>query len=304
VKTLKRNNSGKEKRSRERWREWEDNYLRKNYGNKSNSSISRSIGRSKSAIIARAKILNLIDYKPEHWSEEETKMLYELYPDDKYTIDQVAEKLNKPRSAVVWQAYKRKIKRPERGHEWTKKEKDYLKKHYTTKTYKEIAKHLGLTENAVSHKVYRMGLKYRERGRPWTEEEKDFIRKNYKKIPTKEIAHHLNRTVNSIITVASPLGVTNSRPRPWSEDEKKYVKKHYGNIPIEEIAKTLNRTVTAVNAAALKLNLKKKRKKREAKIESQQPESNSVTDPVSSPVKDEPESTGNDSENTFSLQTK
>jgi hypothetical protein len=268
VKTLKRYKS-KKGIKRRRWREWEDNYLRKNYRHKKNSSISRSLSRSTSSIIARARVLKLIDYKPEQWTEEERNMLRELYPGNKYSIEQVAEKLNKSRSAVVWQAHKQRIKRPDRGHEWTKKEKDYLHKHFRTKTYKEIAEHLGLTESAVSHKVYRLGLKHQEKGRPWAEEEKEFIKQNYKKIPTKEIAHQLNRTVNSIITVVGKLGVSDRRPRPWSEDEKKYVKKNYGNMPLQEIAKTLNRTEVAVNAAAIKLKLKRKRKKREATPDSQ-----------------------------------
>jgi len=194
-----------------RWKEFDINYLRRNYPNKSVESIARSLKRSSASILGKVYQLKIYVPKPKRWSEDELNMLRKLWINKRYSIDEVAAKLNKTRQATHYQAWKMGLRRPQVWRFWKKEETAYLRRNYKVKTYREIAEHLGISTPAVFKKAIRIGLKLREAPRPWTEAEDEFIRQNYRKIPTKEIAQKLNRATDSIINRAGPLGISKGK---------------------------------------------------------------------------------------------
>src|SRR4030095_10790777 len=198
-----------------RWKQFEVNYVLNNSPQKPVDSIARTLKRSPLSVNNKARQLKIFVPKPKKWSEEELNLLKKLWIDKKYSIDEVAAKLNKPRAATHYQAWNMGLRRPEVWRFWTKEQISYLRKTYKKKTYTQIAKDLGMSRIAVFQKARRMGLKLRQTPRRWTQADDDYIRQNYRKIPTREIAQKLNRSLDAIINRAGPLGIS-----------RKKVKKH------------------------------------------------------------------------------
>ena len=123
-----------------RWTQFEVNYLLKNYSTKSVDSIARSLKRNKSSVENKARQLDIYVPKPKKWTEEQLKLLKELWTNEKYSIDDVAAKLNKTRPATHFQAWKMGLRRPQLWHFWTKEETKYLKKNFKKKPNEQKGK--------------------------------------------------------------------------------------------------------------------------------------------------------------------
>lgn len=231
-----------------KWEVWEDRFLKRHYHKKSNASLGRTLKRSVTAIRCRAVGLNLTNPNPKNWSEEEDKILRELYPNRSFSVDYIAKCVNRTTGAVNKRATRLKILR--KGHKWTKDEQQYFKKNWKSKSYKEIAQYLNISYDVVLYHSINLGLRKRSAGRPWTEKEKEFVRRNYNVIPRREIAAKLNRSMLVVSNLAGKLGLRNPPPRPWSEKDKNFLKKNYGILSPEKIAAKLGRTKNGVIYAA------------------------------------------------------
>lgn len=193
----------------QRWRQFDINYLLNNYSKKPFDSIARTLKRSTLSVASKARLLKLpIPPKPKKWTEDDLNLLRVLWNDKRYSIDEVAEKLNKTRPATHFQAWKMGLRRPQVWRFWTKEQVSYLLKNYKKKTYRKIAKDLGISVPSVNQKARRMGLKLRKSPRAWTAADDEYIRQNYRKIPTREIAEKLDRSLDAIINRAGPLGIS------------------------------------------------------------------------------------------------
>lgn len=87
---------------------------------------------------------------------------------------------------------------------WTKKEDDYIKKHYKNTDVSVLAKELKRTRNAVRIRAQKLGIKKRKH---WTNEEDIYVDKNYEYTPKEEMMKHLKRDWRSIKSRAEILGV-------------------------------------------------------------------------------------------------
>lgn len=210
--TVKAGALGLKSGSIRRWKQFDINYLLNNYANKPVDSIGRTLKRSPQSVATKIRQLKLpVPKKPKKWSEEDLDLLRKLWNDKKYSIDDVAAKLNKTRAATHFQAWKMGLRRPQVWRFWTKEEITYLRKNYKKKFYHEIAKDLGMTKYAILQKARRLGLRLKQSPRPWTAADDEYIRQNYRKIPTREIAEKLNRSLDGIINRAGPLGISRKK---------------------------------------------------------------------------------------------
>jgi len=195
------------------WTKNELNLLKKRYAEKGAKYVAKKTGHPFTSVIAKARQLNILVPAPKKWSDEDLKLLKELWTDKKYSIDEVAAKLGKTRAAAHYQAWHMGLRRPQVWKFWNKDEVSYLKKNYKKKTYEAIAKDLGMTRISVFQKARKMGLRLRGKPQPWTQEHDDYIRQNYKKIPTRDIAEKLGRSLDSVINRAGPLGISDRTRR-------------------------------------------------------------------------------------------
>lgn len=199
------------------WGHFEDSYLKRHYKqDRKNTVIAKILKRSVKAVINRAALLNLSNSKPGKWTQNELIKLRSLYLDKKYTIEQIAEELNRPANGVQLKAVRMGLTRSN-VHHWTKKEHNYLIKNKDRKNYKQIANDLGLHHYNVTWYARSIGLKKHYKGLNWTEEEKEFVRNNYNNIPIQQIAEKLGRSVNSIKLTASRIGVASKKQKIYSK---------------------------------------------------------------------------------------
>ena len=87
---------------------------------------------------------------------------------------------------------------------WTTKETEFLKKNYSSMSYKNISKILNKTEGAIRAKCFDLSLVKNDR---WSAEELSYLKHNYSILHTSEIANHLNRSTNSIKIKARKCGL-------------------------------------------------------------------------------------------------
>jgi len=177
-----------------KWSEWEIRYLKRNYRKKTARSIARTLKRSMDAIHIKAKHLHLIQPPAPAWTEEEKKLLIELFPNPNYSIAEIAQRLGRPEKGITKQARKLRLKRK---FFWTKEEHRFLARNYSRMTLREIARHLGKTERSVQHYANRHNFR-RQFQKTWTEQEIEYLKQYGGSKTAREIAQTLGRTVHSV----------------------------------------------------------------------------------------------------------
>ncbi len=95
-------------------------------------------------------------YGPWSWSEEEIKLLKELYPFGK--TGQIAERLGRPLTTVRQKAYDLGFKTKIYNF-WTKEQIKELKKDYANSTIAALAKHFKRSKGSIRIKAAQLGLK-------------------------------------------------------------------------------------------------------------------------------------------------
>ena len=165
----------------------------------------------------------------QRWTEEQISSLKKLYqntPKEELknifnrsmgSISQKAKELNLHRG-------NRKVGRPKTYQKWSPKDKEILKKSYSSKSKDELINLLNHPIGSIYEKAKKMGL-HRGNvkiGRPkitgtgfhkylkhsWTEKEVDFLLRNYGKMKNREIGEHLGISGKQVI------------------DKYNYIKKH------------------------------------------------------------------------------
>jgi hypothetical protein len=196
------------------WRLWEQRYLRLYYNKgRSPGRIARALRRSKSSVIAQARVLHLVGPKARPWTPHERELLRTLYPDRTVPLTVIAVRLNRSTVSIVNAATQMGLRRPHHDHVWTAEEHAYLLKHYKSKMFKEIAAHLGLSTDAVALHANRHGILRRAPTRHWSSGELEYVRQHYPTTTAKEIARVLGRTEKSVAGMAERMGVSKKVPR-------------------------------------------------------------------------------------------
>jgi hypothetical protein len=95
-------------------------------------------------------------YGPWSWTEEEIKLLKQLYPKGK--TKKVAEQLGRPFTAVRQKAYDLGIKTHTYNY-WTEEQLKQLRKLYSKTSIRDLAKRFKRSEGSVRIKAAQLGLK-------------------------------------------------------------------------------------------------------------------------------------------------
>ncbi len=141
------------------WADWEDEYLRKSWPDKSDEQIAKDLGRSATAVQVR-RYHTGIKVDPADWSAEEDAYILEHWKEQ--TNAEIAAALNRTPHAV----YKRGVslglqkRKPNvKGwRAWKPEDLNYLRENWGRASIGYLCKKLDRTEGAVLNKVQRLGL--------------------------------------------------------------------------------------------------------------------------------------------------
>lgn len=94
-----------------------------------------------------------------------------------------------------------------KGRPWTKREADYVRRHYATKSRAEMARRLGRSEAALKTYCTRFKL---VRVHRWPPADKRYVRENAHR-PATEVARELGRPLYAVYRMRDALGLTRKR---------------------------------------------------------------------------------------------
>lgn len=145
--------------AKRRWADWEDEYLRKNWPDKTDEQIAKDLGRSVTAVQVR-RYHTGIKVNPEEWSAEDDAYILEHWKDQ--TDAELAAALGRMPHAV----YKRGVslglqkRKPNvKGkRNWKAEDLNYLRDNWGRVSIGYLARKLDRTEAAILNKVQQLGL--------------------------------------------------------------------------------------------------------------------------------------------------
>ncbi len=115
---------------------------------------------------------------------------------------------------------------------WTKKEEDFLKKHYRKMSSEDLAKKFGVSPAAVRKKEKRLGLvrehprrkgekkTARPLSRKWTGKEEEYLREHYLKKTNAELAKEFKTTLKSVEKKLWRMGLKRRKGRKVDKDSE------------------------------------------------------------------------------------
>lgn len=183
------------------WTAVETDFLQKNYNTLTYKQIAQKLGKTRSAVLAKAWRLRLGADKL--WTAEEIDILKKYY--NQLSDEEVAKKLARRTPSAIWQkAHKLGLKK---DRYWTAEQIAILKKYYQTLPTAQIAAKLGnKTTAAIKGKAFLLGLK--KEGWFWAAEEITVLKKYYQTLPNKQIAQKLgHRSLMTVKAKARELGL-------------------------------------------------------------------------------------------------
>lgn len=140
-----------------KWTPAEVEYIKNSIGKLSWSEIGEQIGRSASAVQAKASAEGLTPRNV--WKEEEDEFLKENY------LTLGAEEVSKHLGRSLYAVHSR-VRLVGGGRdslgsrkEWSKEELDFLRENYHAMSVRELSEHLGRTEDAIYVRVQKIGIK-------------------------------------------------------------------------------------------------------------------------------------------------
>jgi len=243
-----------------KWSESEEQFIRDNYMEMSDSELADKLDRTKNAIRNRRnKELDL--KRPQshngkfnqgiHWNQEKVDFLKENYHD--MTGHQIAEKLNCSSNGVRDKASKLGLVK---NHNWTDYEILFINKvHHNGSnwTIQKIADYLDLTFDQVNNAIKTNDLSY-EKQRNFSEDELSFLKNNYEDLTDSEIAEKLDRDPSFITDKRLGLGL--EKTPFWSDEEVDFIKNNWEDLSDSEIAEELDRGWHGVRVKRRELGLK------------------------------------------------
>lgn len=244
-----------------KWSEKDEEFIRDNFTEMSDSELADKLDRSKNSIRnRRKKELGLTRPKCHsgkfnngiYWSDEKVKFLKNNYHD--MTKHEIAEKLDCSSGAVRDKASRLGLKK---NHHMTDQIILFIRKiHHSNSdwTIQEIADYLDLTFHQVHNAIRRHGLTHQEQ-RKWTEDEVEFLKSNYQDFTDSELAERLDRCVGVIRDKRLSLGL-NKTPF-YSDKERDFIKNNWEDLSDYEMADKLDRSVISVRQKRRGMGLKR-----------------------------------------------
>lgn len=186
------------------------------------------------------------------WTNEEVQVLTELYPNTKYSVDEIAKKLQRSTLSIHNKALLSHLTRGVKR--WKKGNDEFLKEKYQELGAERCADVLGYSSGRICVNAKRLGLT--KKLQYWTIEEIEKLKELCDThLTLLEISKQLNK---SILRVNNKLRLLNLKASWWSPNEIEYLKAHYNSHNVKEIGKVLNRTKSMVYRKSSELNITQK----------------------------------------------
>lgn len=251
------------------WSELEDAELIKRYEGEPAAAIAQALGRTPSAVYARAKLLGLSEGDP-FWSEWEDAQLRAGYAQG-VPVKQLSQLIGRPLIGTSCRASLLGLVHKNRPVGWSDAEcQRALELAHEGHQYHKIGEIMGAegytprTKYAMKAIFHQLGYS-RGWGRPWTAEEDDLLRKYYAEGRSlTPLRADLGRSRESIAHRCGELGLHGTHPNKngfrqgpdWTDAEEQYLRDHYATSKAKDIAAHLNRPLRAVYCRAFALGLK------------------------------------------------
>lgn len=214
-----------------------------------------------------------LDYQPRLWTLEEKSILRTYY--NHITNIELQAKLYEiksdyPRtiSSITNMANKLNLSKKINQSKWSVLELDYLKNHYSIKTYQELAKDLNRSVFSVANAFNRYFpelVKFRNKD-VFTYDEIQFLKDNKEK-SISSLANYLSRDKNTIVYQLKKLNIhTPSKYIRFTENEIQFLKDNQ-NKSCVYLAKKLNRDKKTILNKLRSLGIIKVKKPRLNKIQ-------------------------------------
>ena len=260
---------GLRRNSMRQWSELDDGELVLRYGNEATASIAGDLGRSCSAVYARAQYLDLTEPSPPEWTAWEDAQLRAGYA-EAIDVARIAAIIGRTISGTASRASKLGLRHPNNPDGWTDEEMCRALELLETGIRYTEAIDILATEGFPRRSKAGFGPKIRAAGytrgwgRPWLQEEDALLRKAYEQGSSlTPLRTRLGRTRHSIKWRAEHLGLNGTHEHAngfrggpdWSEADIAYLRKHYGSMPNAALAKELGRSKLAVSTRANVLGL-------------------------------------------------
>ena len=190
------------------WTGKEQQYLRRHYGKKGSRAIAEFLGKGLVAVEVKAQKMKL---RRIYWTKEEDKEFKKLYP--LHSNSWLSRKFKRSPSTLWEKGQKlglsKKVGR--KITKWSRKDIDFLSRHYKTMRAGDIAAALGKSTIAVGAKARKPGIKKNKYPRHlhkyWTKEKDAEFRKLFPKKSNSWMARKFKRSIGGIYWKARKLGL-------------------------------------------------------------------------------------------------
>lgn len=190
------------------WTQKELQYLRRHYGKKGSRAISEFLGKGLVAVQIKAQKIGL---RRIYWTKKEDNEFRKLYPE--HSNSWLSRKF-KRNPATLWEKGQKlglSKKFGRKTTKWSRKDIDFLSRHYKTMRAGDIASALGKSTIAVRDKAGKLGIKKnkypRHRHKYWTKGKNAEFRKLFPKKSNSWMARKFKRSIAGIYWKARKLSL-------------------------------------------------------------------------------------------------
>lgn len=206
------------------WLPEEDAILKSFYPAEGSLCAERLAGRTRFAVIARARTLG-VRRNRSIWGREEDDIILKNYKDGGPDL---CEKLlsGKTKVQIMQRAAALGVKRTTYKL-WSAAEDEVIKKYYPIEGA-ACAKRLGVSDPMVKTRASKLGVRFLPLRNRWTSEEDDFLREHYPTEGRDKCASQLpGKTPTLVKQRVKELGLKTARKKKWSEEEEQLLRDSY-----------------------------------------------------------------------------
>jgi hypothetical protein len=239
-------------KSRRKFSEEEDDFLRTNYPILGWRYCAKQLNRTEKSIQSRARNIQ-IKGRGRNFTKEDDIFLRENYI--KLGVGYCTKQLNRTEKSVYDRIsfLKKKENFQSLLSFYNQEEDNFIKQYYPIYGPEYCAKNLKRTKKSIIRRAFKLKIKT---NRNYIKEGDDLIKKYYPEYGARYCADLLNQTKESVLRRASRLKI--KRIYYWSETEDNLLKKYYPKYGPQYCSNLLNKTRSSVRMRAHHLKLKKR----------------------------------------------
>nr|MCR4581920.1 hypothetical protein [Bacilli bacterium] len=239
-----------------KWTDDKVKILLDNYKNMPIESLSKMLETTRPTVIKKLEDLG-VTYKARRndWTEEELKEL-KLVSED-FTLDELAKRFNKSKSAVEHKVYRCKLKYKRDTHiKWDVHEINKLRLLAKDHHIDEIVPLFeGKSKSTILRKLKELNYDYVHHNMQMNEEQKQFIRDNYNTLSQPEIGLKIGVSVTTVRNFMKSEGLKKDIIK-WTEEKIDELRELAKCNSIDVLANHFNTTEASIKSVAFKNNIK------------------------------------------------